>query len=90
MTVIKTIASYFASNTEKSGILELYQRNSLKIKPSPVSRKVCRDPMDLPVLGTCIAANADYLITGDKDLLTLKKNFTMIILSPREFYETQK
>lgn len=32
--------------------------------------KICRDPNDNAVLETAILANADYLITGDKDIKT--------------------
>jgi uncharacterized protein len=42
-----------------------------------------RDPNDVPVLATLMAAGADALVTGDKDLLTLADRFA--ILSPAEF-----
>lgn len=35
--------------------------------------KLLRDPKDHPILITAQNAKADYLITGDDDLLTLKK-----------------
>ncbi len=31
----------------------------------------CRDPKDDMVLTCCLAAHADILLTGDKDLLTI-------------------
>lgn len=34
----------------------------------------CRDPKDNILLALAFAAEADYLVTGDKDLLTLKSN----------------
>jgi len=43
-----------------------------------------RDPQDLPVLGTLLAAQADYLITGDKDLLVMADRYA--ILGPTEFW----
>jgi predicted nucleic acid-binding protein len=43
-----------------------------------------RDAKDLPVLGSFLAAEADYLITGDKDLLALKDRYA--IVSPAEFW----
>lgn len=33
--------------------------------------KICRDPKDDFILSLCKDGNADYLITGDKDLLVL-------------------
>jgi len=43
------------------------------------------DRADQQVLGTWRAAKADYLITGDKDLLALKDRYP--ILTPAEFWE---
>lgn len=42
---------------------------------------------DLPVLGAAIAAHADCLITGDKELLNLGSFHSIAILSPRAFYD---
>ena len=37
-----------------------------------------RDPCDVPVLATLMTSKADYLITGDKDLLVLADRFPII------------
>lgn len=37
------------------------------------------------VLATCLASGANYLLTGDDDLLALKPKYA--ILTAREFYE---
>ena len=47
----------------------------------------CRDPDDRPFLALCIAAGADALITGDKDLIALADGFTAPILTPAETME---
>jgi putative PIN family toxin of toxin-antitoxin system len=44
-----------------------------------------RDPDDLPVLALLIGSGADYLITGDKDLLALAGAYP--ILSPADFVD---
>jgi predicted nucleic acid-binding protein len=46
---------------------------------------VCRDSDDIKVLGLAIAANADYIVTGDKDLLVLESFQGIPILNPRSF-----
>lgn len=48
--------------------------------------KVCRDKNDDDIIALALSNNADYLITGDKDLLVLKKYKNIKILSPREFW----
>lgn len=44
-----------------------------------------RDPADQQVLGTLLASGADYLITGDKDLLALAVRYP--IVTPAAFWE---
>lgn len=43
-----------------------------------------RDIADQPVLGTLLASNASYLITGDKDLLALRNQYP--IVTPADFW----
>jgi uncharacterized protein len=57
------------------------------VNPSEVAADACRDPDDLPVLGTVVAGHAHYLVTGDQDLLTLNSFLGIAIVSPRKFYE---
>jgi len=49
---------------------------------------LCRDPEDNMLLECCLASKADFLITGDKDLLDMQSlPFQLQILSPRKFVE---
>lgn len=43
---------------------------------------VCRDPDDDAILATAIAAQADLLVTGDKDLLELETYKGISIVTP--------
>jgi putative PIN family toxin of toxin-antitoxin system len=54
------------------------------VDPAPLAKPVCRDKDDDNILATALAANCDALITGDKDLLVLKKYAGFTILSPNE------
>lgn len=58
-----------------------------RVEPAKVTEGSCRDADDLPVLGTVVAANADCLVTGDADLLSLREFSGHLILSPRQLYE---
>jgi putative PIN family toxin of toxin-antitoxin system len=62
----------------------LREHSNLTI-PVPLPSDVCRDPDDIKILGLALASNADYIITGDKDLLVLKKFRGIPILNPRSF-----
>lgn len=47
--------------------------------------KMCRDPNDDKVLEVAINGKANFIITGDKDLLVLKNIEDIPIISPQEF-----
>lgn len=52
------------------------------------SFRLCRDPADDILLECCHSAKADFLISGDKDLLELENlPFKLEILNPRQFNE---
>ncbi|NMG34224.1 putative toxin-antitoxin system toxin component, PIN family [Azoarcus sp. TTM-91] len=54
------------------------------VEPAEVRDEALRDPADQPVLATLLAAQARYLITGDKDLLALAERYP--IVTPSEFW----
>lgn len=60
------------------------------IEPLPCAERDLRDVDDLPVLGTLLAAlktaKIDYLISGDKDLLSMAERYP--IVAPTKFWAT--
>ncbi|MGC2627706.1 MAG: putative toxin-antitoxin system toxin component, PIN family [Candidatus Udaeobacter sp.] len=67
--------------------LEAYADLCEFVEPEPLDKRVCRDKDDDVVLATALAGNADVIVTGDEDLLVLKKFRGIEILSPRQFLE---
>ncbi len=53
-------------------------------KLSPISN-TCRDPNDDMIIACATDAAADYIVTGDEDLLTLKSYKDIVIINPRNF-----
>ena len=51
-------------------------------KPAPC---ICRDANDDHVLACAMEAKADYIVTGDDDLLTLVSHGRIKIIRPRDF-----
>ena len=54
------------------------------VEPDAEHEPSLRDPADQPVLATLRASKADYLITGDKDLLALAGKYP--IVTPSTFW----
>jgi predicted nucleic acid-binding protein len=57
------------------------------VTPVPPFPRVCRDSDDDLIIATAVAANADRLVTGDNDLLTLGKHHGLRIVTPRQFLD---
>ena len=57
----------------------------LIVDPAETVRGICRDPDDDAIIACALAGEADYLVTGDADLLALKSFKGIQILSPRNF-----
>ncbi len=55
------------------------------VDPAQATEPLLRDGADQPVLGTFLAANANYLVTGDKDLLALANLYP--IIKPAYFWQ---
>jgi len=68
-------------------IKELLLEHSSMFSPVPLPQDGCRDVDDIKILGLAVASKADYLVTGDKDLLILEKYKKIPILTPRLFAE---
>ncbi|MBN1223900.1 MAG: putative toxin-antitoxin system toxin component, PIN family, partial [Candidatus Aminicenantes bacterium] len=71
-------------------IMKFLSEEAETIEMGDIPRNVCKDPADARVLALVQESEAAYLITGDKELLALKKIGASKILSPRQFWETVK
>jgi putative PIN family toxin of toxin-antitoxin system len=54
---------------------------------SPIS--ACRDPKDDKFLALALTGQADFILTGDQDLLVLHPFRGIDILSPRQYLDRQ-
>ena len=75
---------------QAEGILALIQRHAEWVTPGFEMPLSVRDPKDEVVVATALAARADYIVTGDADLLTLNGDArlgTLKIVTPVRFLE---
>ncbi|MBI5559932.1 MAG: putative toxin-antitoxin system toxin component, PIN family [Deltaproteobacteria bacterium] len=68
-------------------IVLFLRKNTLMAATRPLKEKACRDPDDDNVLSAALAVEADCIISGDGDLLTLQKFRGIRIISPSGFWE---
>jgi len=69
-----------------SEISQYLKKQSKWVFPENEFLENLRDPNDQMIIATALSADADYLITGDKDILVIKKIRKITILSPRDFW----
>jgi putative PIN family toxin of toxin-antitoxin system len=50
----------------------------------------CRDKDDFHILAAAINADVDCIISGDEDLLSLKKVYGIPIIKPRDFWKFEE
>lgn len=63
---------------------------TIQVPDPPPPTPPCRDPFDVPFLELALAGEADFLITGDQDLLSLAPEFPCPILNADSFLKLLK
>ena len=86
--VRKNLVKKFKVPEAKADDLVVFLRGTAAcMVPKKLPPDSCRDPDDVFLLGLAEAAEADCIITGDKDLLDMKQWDQTRILNPRAFYD---
>ena len=71
----------------RNHIIDTIRERHIVILPTNDLPTNSRDPDDNNVLQAALFINADFLITGDRDLLDLERVNTTEIISPKLFFE---
>ena len=61
---------------------------TVRLPAKPPRTPDCRDPADRPFLELAVVGKADFLVSGDRDLLSIKGRFACPIVTPQGFLET--
>jgi len=69
-----------------AAVLTSFARAARLVVPADLPADACRDPDDVPVLGTAVAGGAALLVSVDKDLLYLRRYGDLEIVRPGEFW----
>ena len=74
-----------ASKEQTRTATKLISEAAQMVNPYSMVSGVCRDPDDDQILSCALTGEADYLVTGDMDLLELKEFHGIKILTPGAF-----
>ena len=68
-------------------IIDYLTENATLQNPPALPHQICRDKNDDIIISLADAVKAPYIITGDNDLLELRRYNNTRIVTPREFWE---
>jgi len=81
----KIARAYSLDPQDVRDLLELLSARAVLVSERRAISAALRDPKDLPILGCALEGHADYVVTGDRDLLALGRFQEIPILSPAAF-----
>lgn len=85
--LVYVLEEKFGLTLDNLPLLGLYHRLATWVEPNELKPSVCRDCNDDWVLATALAGEAEAIVTGDDDLLILRRHRSVVIVSPRQFLE---
>lgn len=71
-------------------VLNFLRENMLILTYSPLPEPICRDPNNDHILASALSGKVDCIISGDDDLLVLKRFQEIPILKPCDFWKFEK
>lgn len=72
------------SPVEMEEVVEAMRADAEFVETQPLATQICLNADDDWILATALAAKADALVTGDRDLLVIERHEAMPILTPRD------
>lgn len=78
---------YFPPEKVDELVYLIEQNAEIVVAATQAPAKISRDPADDYLIDLCVRTKAKVLLTGDEDLLVLKKYGRTRILSPSDFIE---
>jgi uncharacterized protein len=81
------IDRFGASTSIASSVENQLRDQTIVAKPRATSAIPVRDPDDAWVLASALASDAEMLVTGDQDLLSIASSVSLPIVTPRVAWE---
>lgn len=68
----------------------LLRQDTLESHVHPLHALPLPDPADVAIVSSALNAAADLLVTGDKEILNLRRIGSLRILTPRQFWDRER
>ena len=71
-------------------VVWLLQQDTLASHATPLRDVSLPDPADVAIVSSALNGAADVLVTGDKEILALRRIGSLEILTPRQFWDKER
>jgi putative PIN family toxin of toxin-antitoxin system len=82
----KLLEKFSFPKREADQVAAFLRRVAVVVVPADMPTDVCRDPTDIPVLGTAVGGRCALLVSVDRDLLDLQRINEIPIIRPGEYW----
>ena len=82
----KLLEKFSFPKREAAQVIAFLRRVAVVVVPADMPSDVCRDPTDIPVLGTAVGGECVLLISVDRDLLDMQRINEIPIIRPGEYW----
>jgi putative PIN family toxin of toxin-antitoxin system len=82
----KLVEKFSFPKREADQVTAFLRRVGIVVQPADLPLDLCRDPTDIPVLGTAVAGECALLISVDRDLLDMQNVHKIPIIRPGDYW----
>jgi uncharacterized protein len=82
----KLLEKFSFPKRETHQVAAFLRRVAVVVVPADMPSDVCRDPTDIPVLGTAVGGECALLVSVDRDLLDMQRINEIPIIRPGEYW----
>jgi putative PIN family toxin of toxin-antitoxin system len=82
----KLLEKFGFPKREADQVAAFLRRVAVVVTPADMPSDVCRDPTDVPVLGTAVGGECALLVSVDRDLLDMQRINEIPIIRPGEYW----
>ena len=79
-----------ASSEMIADVVWLLKQDSIAAEALSRAAVALKDPADVAIVSSALSGGAAMLVTGDKEILELKRVGTLEILTPRQFWDKER
>ena len=87
----RILKSKFGASPEMiADVVWLLRQDTIASEALPLSDISLKDPADIAIVSSALNGGANVFVTGDKEVLSLKRVDKMQILTPRQFWDKER